>query len=189
MNIPRVALSRAVDLLTLCTTLDRLLAIHCPLRWREWNKRRVAITIVVCASLLASATAALDVTGDRIFAGRLYTALITMTYRSVVFVATVTMTAVATVGFHRLSHIKRRRHQSTENRHARALMNAHQNHANNHLIPDAETNVNLNDEVEVDDASTFCRDKPHNGDVVTYINKDSSANLTIVGGIVRKSIP
>jgi quinolinate synthase len=68
-------------------------------------------------------------------------------------------------------------------------MNAHQNHANNHLIPDAETNVNLNDEVEVDDASTFCRDKPHNGDVVTYINKDSSANLTIVGGIVRKSIP
>jgi hypothetical protein len=70
MNIPRVALSRAVDLLTLCTTLDRLLAIHCPLRWREWNKRRVAITIVVCASLLAGATALVDVFGGRVLGNR-----------------------------------------------------------------------------------------------------------------------
>jgi hypothetical protein len=70
MLLLRVGLSRAVDLLTLCTTLDRLLAMYSPLRWREWNSRRVAITIVVCASLLAGATALVDVFGGRVLGNR-----------------------------------------------------------------------------------------------------------------------
>src|SRR5690242_7550707 len=102
---------------------------------------------------------------------------ITLTYRSIVFIATVVMTALAVNGFYRLSRAKRRRRLSTAARRARALLpmdtlrNGVQNmQNNNHIVAVTNDDVTITNSPTLDSVTATCM----------IGNRISSGNLAVV---------